>query len=574
MGQIRKPRGFTLIELLVVIAIIAILAAILFPVFSRAREKARQTQCMNNQKQVALAVNMYTQDHEETLPVATNVWQVLALDAGLLKCPNKSLANGYVFNSRLSGRQLGDMQGADPTGVFCTADGQHATTAGLVNVAFALPDVQDTRHTSFIAAYLDGHAEHVKGGTDSKRAWNMRAAPLELPESLSDLFSGDAQTMGKGSVTYFTDVAATTWVVEKQVGGQWVPAPDVTVDPAGAGFTGTLTFANGGTYRVSAAGITKPLTVVDLSVVLQAPAEPPLSAGAPYDYVLLDGSSPAGGTVAWKYRKQGTSTWVTVTDTGGATQPISLPGLSTEESTWEVQATLGGIPVQMSVLVKQACQPISINFGANPATANTMLASTDVAGVVPVANWNNFTQLNGTMSGLVNEVGEVVTGASVTTTDWQSQGVKTGWTGSPDKKLFTGYLYYTGGAAQPPFPSVAVTLPSVYAKYDVYVYAKRVTIGSAPSFRFYTGATLASGYGVYMRDGDSISPTFPIANAFGEFLTAASPIVPASGGTGTFATGAKFTFTTNTFTLKTANAAGAQYIQPVFINAIQIIPVP
>jgi len=58
-------KGFTLIELLVVIAIIAILAAILFPVFARAREKARQASCQSNLKQIALATLMYTQDYDE-----------------------------------------------------------------------------------------------------------------------------------------------------------------------------------------------------------------------------------------------------------------------------------------------------------------------------------------------------------------------------------------------------------------------------------------------------------------------------------------------------------------------------
>ncbi len=62
-------RGFTLIELLVVIAIIAILAAILFPVFARAREKARQASCQSNEKQLALAMLMYVQDYDERLPM-------------------------------------------------------------------------------------------------------------------------------------------------------------------------------------------------------------------------------------------------------------------------------------------------------------------------------------------------------------------------------------------------------------------------------------------------------------------------------------------------------------------------
>jgi prepilin-type N-terminal cleavage/methylation domain-containing protein/prepilin-type processing-associated H-X9-DG protein len=59
-------RGFTLIELLVVIAIIAILAAILFPVFAQAREKARQVSCLSNEKQILLAAQMYTSDYDET----------------------------------------------------------------------------------------------------------------------------------------------------------------------------------------------------------------------------------------------------------------------------------------------------------------------------------------------------------------------------------------------------------------------------------------------------------------------------------------------------------------------------
>jgi len=68
----RKNHGFTLIELLVVIAIIAILAAILFPVFARAREAARKATCLSNLKQIALACLMYAQDYDEVLPAVNN----------------------------------------------------------------------------------------------------------------------------------------------------------------------------------------------------------------------------------------------------------------------------------------------------------------------------------------------------------------------------------------------------------------------------------------------------------------------------------------------------------------------
>lgn len=87
----QTKQAFTLIELLVVIAIISIIAAILFPVFAKVREKARQTSCSSNEKQLALGVLMYAQDNDEVLPptqdLNSNLWP--------------ALVNTYVKNDRI-----------------------------------------------------------------------------------------------------------------------------------------------------------------------------------------------------------------------------------------------------------------------------------------------------------------------------------------------------------------------------------------------------------------------------------------------------------------------------------------
>jgi prepilin-type N-terminal cleavage/methylation domain-containing protein/prepilin-type processing-associated H-X9-DG protein len=124
----REDMGFTLIELLVVIAIIAILASILFPVFAQAREKARQTSCLSNEKQLSLALLMYVQDYDESFPCGSQrynqgIWglgwagqtQAYMKNTAILKCPDDGTSGvtanatfqalfpvSYVFNSNVA----------------------------------------------------------------------------------------------------------------------------------------------------------------------------------------------------------------------------------------------------------------------------------------------------------------------------------------------------------------------------------------------------------------------------------------------------------------------------------------
>lgn len=155
----RARRGFTLIELLVVIAIIAILAAILFPVFAKAREKARQTKCTSNQRQIGLAFQIYTQENDETFPAVDNWATDIAVAPKMLACPDRKISNGYVYNGvDVAGKSLGDI--GEVTETTLLADGLTGTNQ-TANVLYDANNY-DFRHTNgVIATYVDGHVAYT-----------------------------------------------------------------------------------------------------------------------------------------------------------------------------------------------------------------------------------------------------------------------------------------------------------------------------------------------------------------------------------------------------------------------------
>ncbi|MEN6640936.1 MAG: prepilin-type N-terminal cleavage/methylation domain-containing protein [Armatimonadia bacterium] len=198
--------GFTLIELLVVIAIIAILAAILFPVFAKAREKARQSSCLSNVKQIVLGAAQYCQDYDEkilpTLTRATNspIWTTLITpyvkNDQIFACPScsthriawfadanrgwLSVGENWEFSVDRGIRALGDIQA--PSEAVQFADTMSGDAAGVWRgyefagnwiAPTALVDVAEgiaARHNDGAnLGFIDGHAKWLSKGAINGR---------------------------------------------------------------------------------------------------------------------------------------------------------------------------------------------------------------------------------------------------------------------------------------------------------------------------------------------------------------------------------------------------------------------
>jgi prepilin-type N-terminal cleavage/methylation domain-containing protein/prepilin-type processing-associated H-X9-DG protein len=188
MARRRSPAiGFTLIELLVVIAIIAILASILFPVFSRAREKARQTSCLSNLKQLALALDMYVQDYDEALVFGwmplQSYWYRTAIvpyvrNSQIFICPSEKRGEcGYGYSrphlpcdSRTDPLLcIGEINRPSEVMWLCDSEGNPDPTWYWVYCPVEYPGMQngygavaDRHNGGANQAFLDGHAKWMK----------------------------------------------------------------------------------------------------------------------------------------------------------------------------------------------------------------------------------------------------------------------------------------------------------------------------------------------------------------------------------------------------------------------------
>jgi prepilin-type N-terminal cleavage/methylation domain-containing protein/prepilin-type processing-associated H-X9-DG protein len=181
----RTAPGFTLIELLVVIAIIAILASILFPVFARAREKARQTSCLSNVKQLTLAIDMYAQDNDETL-IPSRQWSGAVPSGGNPYIWPAYLAP-YVKNTQIfscpstrEGWYAQDWanRGRLPIGINRNAEDTST------NLAYPLAQFTDPAATIVLADSTPGDTGTGSGGARGFQVQNDRA-----PDSQSAISS-------------------------------------------------------------------------------------------------------------------------------------------------------------------------------------------------------------------------------------------------------------------------------------------------------------------------------------------------------------------------------------------------
>jgi len=241
----RRKSGFTLIELLVVIAIIAILAAILFPVFARARENARRSSCQSNEKQIALGFKQYIQDNNERYPAASG-WNTAILDytksEAILKCPSAAGAGtfDYSYNSNMGDKNENKVDNTASTILVAEATRSGGATSGTSASA-------GSRHfDGSNYAFVDGHVKWIKGTVVTTET-NGSAPTFFVPAAPGGGGTVDSDPTGfpvTGGTVRIVGLAAQAHSGGGGGGGTPLSAPPTT-DPATAP---TLSFGTPGVH--------------------------------------------------------------------------------------------------------------------------------------------------------------------------------------------------------------------------------------------------------------------------------------------------------------------------------------
>ena len=212
-------RGFTLIELLIVISIIALLAAILFPVFSKARESARRASCQSNMKQIGLAFMLYTQDYDERVPcrsAAIGSGTAAELDLSLL--PYTKSKQIFACPSQ---NKITTMVSGSPVDTTIVVNGTNYVSYGYnfelaAGTGKALPSIGEVTRTCLTA--------EIRGGTDRSCAFNFSSCDARFQPAPRH-FEGLNLLFADGHVKWFekTNRGLTSAATNDHAGTWWEP---------------------------------------------------------------------------------------------------------------------------------------------------------------------------------------------------------------------------------------------------------------------------------------------------------------------------------------------------------------
>jgi len=244
MRSLSTKRGFTLIELLVVIAIIAILASILFPVFAKAREKARQTTCLSKIRQIAVAAQMYNQDNNGKF-VAGSGWDTtlgsyLGNNSTMFSCPSDSNegVDSYGYSGmllRADGTGVNESVITAPTevGIVCDASPSKSYGNGGIlgngglNDAATFAVIPEPRHSGgTVVGYADGHAKFVPNGYAPQDISNDVTRAFYLVNALG-LINNPAGGLGNFTLATLSSGAARN-ANTITIGGDFATMPIIT----------------------------------------------------------------------------------------------------------------------------------------------------------------------------------------------------------------------------------------------------------------------------------------------------------------------------------------------------------